>query len=259
MLINVFCGPAVNAAMGLSGTVKRSIQMFVNNFTIALTPQITKAYASQDIEYTKFLTYRGTRFSFFIMFLFSLPVLLEADFVFTLWLGEVPEHTVNFNRLALIICLYELVYSGFGTVQNATGKIRNYRLWISVIVLFLFPLTWIVLKLGCEPESLYYVNFITSTLCFYATYRIVQKTLNYDFKELSREIFVPELKVVACSTTLPLLSVLLLPYGWPRFLLTGSLCVLTTIPSILYIGCNKSEREFIINAVKSRLARFRNQ
>ena len=259
MLINIFCGPAVNAARGLSATVKRSIQMFVNNFTIALTPQITKAYAAEDIEYTKYLTYRGTRFSFFIMFLFSLPVLLEADFVFTLWLGEVPEHTVNFNRLSLLICLYELLYSGVGTVQNATGKIRNYRLWISVCVLLLFPLSWIVLKLGCPPEALYYVNFITSTLCFYATYRIVQKTLKYDVKELSREIFMPELKVIVCSTVLPLLSVLLLPYGWPRFLVTGTLCVLSTVPAILYIGCNESERKFILNAVKSRLARFRNK
>lgn len=259
MLINIFRGPAINAAMGLSGTVKRSIQMFVNNFTLALTPQITKAYASQDIEYTKYLTYRGTRFSFFIMFLFSLPVLLEADFVFTLWLGDVPEHTVNFNRLSLLICLYELMYSGFGTVQNATGKIRSYRLWISVIVLLLFPLSWIVLKLGCKPEALYYVNFITSTLCFIATYRIVQKTLNYDIKELSRELFVPELKVIVCSTALPLLSVLFLPYGWTRFLLTGTLCLLTTIPSILYIGCNKSERAFIINAIKSRLGKSGNQ
>lgn len=255
MLINVYLGPAVNAAMGLSNTIKRSIQMFVNNFTIALTPQITKAYASNNIGYTKYLTYRGTRFSFFIMFLFSLPVLLEANFVFTLWLGDVPDHTVNFNRLSLLICLYELMYSGFGTVQNATGNIRKYRLWISVIVLLLFPLSWIVLKMGCKPEALYYVNFITSTLCFFATYHIVQKTLKYDIKELSKEIFIPELKVIVCSTVLPLLSVLLLPYGWTRFLLTGALCVLTTIPSILYIGCNKSERAFIINAIKYRLAK----
>lgn len=257
MLINIFCGPAVNAARGLSNTVKRSIQMFVNNFTIALTPQITKAYASKDMPYVKYLTYRGGRFSFFIMFLISLPVLLEADFVFTLWLGEVPEHTINFNRLALMVCLYELMYTGLGTVQNATGKIRNYRLSMSAITLLQFPISWIFLKLGFPPEFIYYTVFITASICFFVAYRFVQKILHYDLKEMLHEVYLPELKVVVCSTVLPLISTLTLPYGWPRFLLTGTLCVLSTVPSILYIGCNESERRFIFNALKSRLPKIR--
>ena len=256
MLINIFCGPAINAARGLAYTVMHAIQMFVSNFTLALTPQVTKAYAAKDLPYVKYLTYRGARFSFFIMFLISLPVLLEADFVFTLWLGEVPEHTVNFNRLALLLCLFELFYAGFSTVQNATGKIRNLRLAISLIVLLQFPLSWIFLKLGYRPEVVYYTSFLTSALCFWVTYRIVQKTLYYNLKEVLREIYLPELKVVVLSTILPLICVLLLPYGWPRFLLTGTLCVLSTVPVVLYIGCNETERAFIIGVVKKRLEPF---
>lgn len=252
-LINIYCGPAINAARGLSNTVHQAIAMFVNNFTIALTPQITKAYAANDKGYTKYLAYRGARFSFFIMFLISLPVLLEADFVFSLWLGDVPAHTVNFNRLTLINSLLGLSYAFFGTVQNATGKIRNYSLILSLFVLLQFPSSWFFLHLGFIPEVVYFSSIGVAILSFFAATQIVKNTLNFTYSELLKEIYLPELKVIVCSTIIPLLSVLLLPYGWGRFLITGVLCVLFTIPSILYLGCSKSERRFILNTVRDKV------
>lgn len=256
LLINFFKGPAVNAARGLSDTVQRSVSMFVNNFTIALTPQITKAYAAQDMSYVKYLTYRGSRFAFYIMFFISLPVILEAEFVFTLWLGNVPEHTINFNRLALIDCSMGLFYTVFGTVQNASGNIRNYRIILSIITLLEFPLAWFFLRIGTPPEVVYLiimaaiVGYIVTTHCF------VSKTLGYTFHEVFHEVYLPELKVILCSSIVPVLSVILFPYGWVRFLITGTLCVAFTVPSILYLGCNTSERRYILTAAQNFLKKL---
>ena len=246
LLINFYKGPAVNAARGLSDTVQRSVSMFVNNFTIALTPQITK-------------TYRGSRFAFYIMFFISLPVILEAEFVFTLWLGNVPEHTINFNRLALIDCSMGLFYTVFGTVQNASGNIRNYRIILSIITLLEFPLAWFFLKIGTPPEVVYIIimaaiiGYIITTHCF------VSKTMGYTFQEVFHEVYFPELKVIVCSSIIPLLSVLLLPYGWVRFLITGTLCVACTTPSILYLGCNESERRYIYSAARNFIKKLFNR
>lgn len=256
MLINIFYGAAVNAARGLSDTVQRSVSMFVNNFTIALTPQITKAYASKDMPYVKYLVYRGSRFAYYIMFLISLPVILEANFVFTLWLGEVPEHTVNFNRLALIVCSSGLFYTIFSTAQSASGNIRNYRLIQSVITLMEFPISWFFLKIGTPPEVVYLVIFGAIIANIIVTHCIVSKTMHYTIGEVFREVYFPEIKVIVCSTILPLISVLIFPYGWWRFLLTCTLCVCCTVPSILYLGCNESERKYIYNAVKNFLHKF---
>ena len=255
-LINIFDGPATNAARGLAGTVKRSIFMFVNNFTIALVPQITKAYAKGDMNYVKYLTYRGSRFSFFIMFLFSLPVLLEAEFVFTLWLGEVPAHTVAFNRLSLIVCLTDLLSNLYGAVQNASGNIRNLKLALSFNTLLQFPLAWILLKNGIAPEYVYVVAIGTSLLCLAASIHIVRPVLKFTNQEIWREMYFPELKVILASVILPGLSVIFLPYGWMRFLITGSLCVLTTVPAILYLGCLPQEREYILQNVKKYVNRI---
>lgn len=253
MLINIFYGAAVNAARGLSDTVQRSVSMFVNNFTIALTPQITKAYAAKDMSYVKYLTYRGSRFAYYIMFLISLPVILEADFVFTFWLGDVPEHAVNFNRLALIVCSSGLFFTVFSNVQNASGRIRNLRLIQSLVTLMEFPVSWVLLKIGTPPEVIYIVIFGAVLVNGMVTHSFVSKTMGYTTAEVFREVYIPEMKVIVCSTILPLVSVLALPYGWWRFLLTCTLCVCCTVPSILFLGCNASEREYIFNALKAFL------
>ena len=256
MLINIFFGPAVNAARGLSDVVQRSVVMFVNNFTIALGPQITKAYAGNDMPYVKYLIYRGSRFAYYIMFLISLPVILEADFVFTLWLGDVPEHTVNFNRMALICAAAGLFHSVFMSAQNASGNIRNLNLSFSLIALIQFPLSWVFFKLGASPEVVYMIIFGCVICNIIVTHVIVSKTMNYTMAEVFREVYIPELKVMVCSIILPLLSVLTLPYGWWRFLITGTLCVASTIPSILYLGCSESERQFIFSALKKFIRKF---
>ena len=256
MLINIFYGAAVNAARGLSDTVQRSVSMFVNNFTIALTPQITKAYAAKEMDYVKYLTYRGSRFAFYIMFFISLPVILETEFLFTFWLKDVPAHAVSFNRLAMIVCTSGLFYTVFTTVQNASGNIRRMNLIISLVTLMEFPVSWFFLKIGTPPEVIYLIIFAAVISNAFIVHSIVSKTMNYTAAELFKEVYLPELKVIVCSTIVPLICVLVLPYSWWRFLLTCTLCVCCTLPSILYLGCNASERAYIFNAVKGFLHRF---
>ena len=253
LLINYFYGTAVNAARGLSDTVQRSVAMFVNNFTLALTPQITKSYAADEMSYVKYLTFRGSRFAFYIMFFVSLPVILEAEFVFTFWLGNVPDHTVNFNRIALINCTLGLLYTIFVIPQNASGNIRNLNFRFSIISFLQFPLAWFFFKIGMPPEIIYFIIMAAVISNIVVTHLIVSKTLRYGFQEVVREVYLPELKVILCSTIIPLLCVILLPYGWWRFFITGSLCVLFTVPSILYLGCSKSERTYIIKAFQTKV------
>ena len=65
ILINLFNGPIVNAARGIAFQVNNAIQGFVNNFMIALNPQITKSYAANNHEYMMTLIFQGARLSFY--------------------------------------------------------------------------------------------------------------------------------------------------------------------------------------------------
>lgn len=79
MLLNVFFGPVVNAARGIAVQVQNAVQQFVGNFQMALNPQITKTYAQGEMQEMHKLMYRSARFSFFLLFFLSLPVLLKQN------------------------------------------------------------------------------------------------------------------------------------------------------------------------------------
>ena len=66
ILINLFFGVTVNAARGIATQLNAAVMQFVNNFTIAINPQITKSYASGDRKYMFMLVCRGAKYSYFL-------------------------------------------------------------------------------------------------------------------------------------------------------------------------------------------------
>ena len=146
ILLNLFIGPIINAARGIANTVNNVLASFSGNFMTALNPQITKSYAAGNYDYMYSLVERGSRFSYYILLLFALPMLFETEFVLTLWLKHYPEHTVNFVRLILIVTMCDILSNTLINLQVATGKIRNYQLTVGGMLLMNFPLSYICLS-----------------------------------------------------------------------------------------------------------------
>ena len=107
IILNMFCGPVVNAARGVALQVNAATQQFVTNFQTAFNPQITKSFAAGDREYMHSLIMRGARFSFYLLLFLSLPLLLETQYILRIWLKVVPEHATNFTRLMLLFTMSE--------------------------------------------------------------------------------------------------------------------------------------------------------
>lgn len=165
ILLNLFIGPIINAARGIANTVNNVLASFSGNFMTALNPQITKSYAAGNYDYMYSLVERGSRFSYYILLLFSLPMLFETEFVLTLWLKHYPEHTVNFVRLILIVTMCDILSNTLINLKSATGNIRNYQIVVGSMLLMNFPLSYFCLKLGCSPESTLVVALLVSIFC----------------------------------------------------------------------------------------------
>lgn len=162
ILLNLFVGPIINAARGIASVVSSAICAFAGNFMMALNPQITKSYALDNKSYMMYLVECGSRFSFYIMLILALPILFETDFILTLWLKNYPDHTSNFVRLVLFVSLCDVFSNTLITLQQATGKIRNYQLAVGGMQLMNFPLSYVCLTMGFAPESIYIVAVIIS-------------------------------------------------------------------------------------------------
>lgn len=251
LLLNLYFGPIVNAARGIAGTVNGAISSFSGNFMTALNPQITKSYAAEEREYTLSLVERGSRFSFFIMFIFVLPIFLEADFVLAIWLKQYPEHTVNFVRLILVLSLCDIISNTLITLQSATGKIRNYQLAVGLTLLMNFPLSYICLELGCPPESVLVVAIFVSICCLILRLLFLRKMAGLSMSRFVKNVCVRIIIVVVISSIIPFIIHSSMDYGWLRFIVVGTAAVISSGMTILFLGCSKSERIFIINKLIS--------
>lgn len=253
IVLNMFFGTVVNAARGLADTVSRSIGIFVNNFTIALNPQITQLYAADDIVYMKSLVFRGTKFSYYILFLFALPLILEAHFVLDLWLVDVPDYTVGFLRLILLVSLIDIHGSILSMAQRATGDIKKLQIWGSVISFMVFPLSYLFLSSGFSPYCVYYINLVAAVCYVALVVSIVKQSFQISFFEIVKNIYSKTILVSAISSVIPILLHYLLPYGWVRFIVTVLVSVFLTAFFTLSIGCSSTERRYLYSFITNRL------
>ena len=253
MVVNVIFGPAVNAARHLSWTVNHSVSIFVNNFTMAINPQITQSFASGDKAYMDNLLFRGTKFTFFIMWLIVLPLILETEFVVGIWLGEYPEHTINFIRLTLILNTINIFQAILAMGIRATGKIMWYQLLFSSLEFILFVVIYVLLHHGFAPEWTFICGIITAGLKVITMWVLSHKQLHISIKDFVTDVLWKSLLVSVISAIVPIYLYFQLTEGWLRFLIVlvssracSSLC-------ILYLGCSSSERDMLVSMVLAKI------
>lgn len=256
-------GPVVNAAYGIANTASGMVGTFVNNFTLAFTPQITKRYAAKEYKSLITLLLFGSKYSYFLMYFISLPLLLNTRFVLEVWLGEVPEYTVWFTRFIILSNLFDAISRPLVNAKNAVGKIRNYQLVVGGILLTALPISYIALRCGLSPVS------VTGCAAFVSFIAVLARLymLHGDIPGFSSIQFIKDvmLVVLGCSVLAaiaPMAFYLYVPYGWLNFIFTSIICVLSTATIIYYIGCDKAERVLIrdkvifgLNTFKRRMLR----
>lgn len=253
LLINIFFDVAFNAARGIATQVEAAVQQFVHSFTTALNPQITKDYAKGDTKGMLKLVYTGSKFSFFLMLAATLPILFEADFILGLWLKDVPNYAVLFARLALANCLLSTISTPLITAMLATGDIRNYQIVVGGLGLLIFPLTWILYKLGLPVYTAYLTQFVIFALQLAARLLMLSRMVKLDVKFFARNVLARDLMVVTTASVFPLLIKLTTEDGTMKSLGVIAISLISTCISVFALGMDKKERRLIIE-VKDRLA-----
>lgn len=245
ILLNLFYGPVVNAARGISYSVNAAINSFVGNFMTALNPQITKSFATGEQNYMESLVERGSRFSFYILLILALPVLLETDYILRIWLNEYPAYTVNFVRLALLLSMCDSLSNTLITLQLATGKIGSYQLAVGGTLLLNFPISYLLLRQGFMPEATIVVAICISIACLALRLIFLSKMAGLIIRHYWVHVLVNVMLVSVCSVSLPLLVYCLAQSGVLRFLSLLLICAVWTSGIVYLLGCSEGERRFI--------------
>lgn len=152
MVLNIFCGVAVNAAMGIANQVSAAVYQFASNFQTAFNPQIVKNFASGNRETTSLLVFRASRISFALVLFLVAPILANTELILSVWLKLVPAHAVDFVKLTLFYCLTDTLSAPLFTLVSASGKVREYQIVIGLMFLLNVPLACLLLWCGLSPE-----------------------------------------------------------------------------------------------------------
>lgn len=254
--INMFHGPAINAARGIAMQINGIIGQFIGNFMISLNPQITKEYAAGNLTRMHNLIFTGTRFSYYLFFILSLPIFLEVETILQLWLGQVPAHTVLFTRLVLVLSLAEIISHTLITAQNANGNIRNYQIVVGGILLLNFPVSYILLRIGCFPEVTLIVAIVISQICLIARLMFLRHSVKLPLAIFFKKVYLNIATVTILSAIVPTILYCTIHTPIVRFLTVCTTSFLAAGCVIYFIGCNENERVYItkvLNRFKQRL------
>ena len=255
IVINLFFGVAVNAAQGVANQVIGVVNQFVTNFMIALNPQIVKSYAANNLTGMHQLLQRGCRMGFFLVTFFAIPLIIEAPFILSLWLKEVPPYTVIFVRIILFTSIFNSFASPLAHAKGATGNIRNYQILLTSLGLIHVPLAWICFELGGEPYAAMIVYLVLIIIMQICRIYMVCNSIDMDIRQFYKDVVGRCLIALSIAAIPPLLLHQWLPESNYWHLCTFFISIITTMACIAFVGMNKYERTAIKSLLTSKLKR----
>ena len=260
ILLNIFFGPVVNAARAIAVQVQGTMINFCNSFQTALNPQITKSFAAGDKQYMDTLALGSSKYSFLLLLFLSLPIMIETEQVLRLWLKIVPDYTVSFLRITLLVTMVDVLANPLITVAQATGRIRNYQLIVGGVLLMIVPLSYLALKLGGAPESVFVVHLLVAVVAQTLRLGLLRDLAGMSVGGYLRRVVVPIVCVSLLSAALPLAVY----HGMEESLCRLVCVVIVSCLSVLVFsyaaGLDKREKQFVrdkIKSTKERLQCFR--
>ncbi len=258
ILLNMFGGgPAINAAKGVADQVNTAVTQFSSNFMTAVNPQITKSYASGEREYMMLLIFQGARISAYMLLALSLPILLNTDFLLSLWLKIVPDHAVMFVQLVLIDSVIQSLSNPLITTQLATGNIRNYQIIVGGLQLMNFPLSYVALRAGAPPEVVLIVVILLDICCLTARLFMLRGMVGLPSLGFLRHVVFNVLVVTIVAALPPYLLGRQLDISLLSFVAVSAVGLLSTAFAIYVVGCTRAEREFVNRHIAQLWGRIR--
>lgn len=253
VILNLFCGTGINAARGVALQVNGIISNFSNIFIMALNPQITKQYAAGNIEESIQLVYAGCRYSFFLLSIISIPIMINLDYILSLWLGVVPPYTVEFLYLALIAALINSMASPLVTAMQATGKIKTFQITICIIMLCELPLAYITLNLGYKPYTAMIPTIIVVTIGLIARFILLKRLVkSYSIKYFILHILIKNLLIIlGCASLSFLIHRYYMEKNLINFILNALISFTITFTGIYFFGITIKEKTILRNKIKS--------
>ena len=254
ILVNIFHSVVANASMGIGGQVNSAITGLTSNFQTAFNPQITKSYAERDYDYLQSLVFSTSKFSYIMLFVISLPIMINIDFILEIWLKTVP---VSAN-LFCIWFLWNGILNALSAPLNfcvmSSGNIRNFQLVTSLFYISDLIILYILFTMGYPAIVAMYVKVFIMFCVLFVRLGFAQNV-------------VPQINLISYfrNVLFPIILISILSYYVGVFIISYYAVSNVIISTFLFffiavvisccIGLSKKEKKVIFMFVNSKLRR----
>lgn len=251
ILINMFFGPVYNAARGIAVQARTAVDSFVLNFLTAVKPQVMKSYSSGELEYMYKLVFSSSRLSYYLLLILTLPIFFNTHYILELWLKTVPPLCELFTQLTIVELLIRTAYTPIAYVNQASGKIRNYQISVSLLFILTFVLSYIVYKMGMPVYSSFVVAIIVAVIGLFVRMLVLKYDNDFPVMDYLKSVFSPIISVSIISSILPLVYCKFSNDNFVSFLIASLICVISSSITIWVIGLRNSEKQMVISKIQS--------
>ena len=252
VVINRFCGVAMNAANGISMHVNNVVRQFSGNVGTAITPQITKSFAAGDFQRSVKLTYLLVKVQALLLIIISLPLIIEADYILKLWLKTPPYYAVTFTQFTLVFTIANAMNASLDPILLASGKVKLAQIFGGGLLLMNVPFSLVALKFGCPPVSTTIIAISIELTVMTMVGFIMRKTIGFPIIDYLLKAILPIIVIGLLSALFPYYIHDKFEESFLRLLLVGTTSV--AISSILsfYLALTSSERERLMHIIKKK-------
>lgn len=254
LVLNAFFGVVLNAASGIANQVNGAVQSFISNFLTAMNPQIVKTYASEEYNEMHKLLIRGCQLAFYMAAFFVIPLAIEAPIILKVWLKIVPDYTIIFVRLVLLITLLNSFSGILATAKGATGNIKKYQITLTSIGIAHLPLAIIAFYLGYPPQSAMYIYLTLIIIMQVVRIWFVCRSIGLGLSRFYREVVLRCLLVLILSAPIPILlhNIFISSFATAFGNCVIACCCVSV--SALYCGFNRKDRKRIQQIIMTKLS-----
>lgn len=245
IVTNIYFNTAINAAQGIANQVNSAVTSFTTNFQVALNPQIVKSYAAKELESMHQLIFRGCKFSYFLVLIFTIPIVVEAPKILGLWLTTIPPETIEFVRLTLLVTLVNSFSNIMSVAQGATGNVKVYQIVLTSLGLLHIPFAMVFFEMGFPAYYGTVVYIFLSLILMITRVLFVTRSVELKLSKFVKKVCIPTLLVTIISLIFSVFIHRVLPTSIIGFITSCLSSIGVIIVNIYLVGLNKEERGFL--------------
>lgn len=242
IILNLFFNPAVNAARGIAVQVQGAVMQFTSNFQTAINPPLIKNTTQQDFASARKLLTLSSKFSFFLLCILGIPIIIDAHYVLQLWLGQVPDYAVQFVQIMLVIGIWGCLANPLRIVNQAEGNIKKFQLYECTILLMIVPVSYFFLRVWQIPIIVFVVHLLIESIAQIVRVIIVLPKIRMPLGVYLRDIYLRIAPVFVLSFLAPFFVNSIFDESFSRFIVNLLITEIVLFISIYFIGLNPSER-----------------